>query len=90
MGSYHKYRKWEGHPFGTASGFDYGTGRRKVIEPFVGACGSCGLAASEHISEMTTPQKLQMMDDMVEQSKEQTARLEELIHWFRVEGKVGW
>lgn len=79
---YHKYRPWGGHPYGTKPGYDYETGRRKAIEPFPGACGDCSKAKENHISEMTHEQKLQLLRNILEDSKEQAKKIQETLNWF--------
>lgn len=83
--SYHRYRKWEGHKLGTPPGYDYVTGRQKVIEPFPGSCGDCGKPKEEHIDQMTHEQKLEMLRTLKEQAEESARKTQELLDWFLYE-----
>lgn len=79
---YHKYRPWGGHKFGTKPRFNNCGGYLEPVEPFPGACGDCSKPKEDHISEMTHEQKLELLRNLVENSKAQTKKIQETLEWF--------
>lgn len=80
--TYHKYRPWAGHPFGTKSVYNSYWGRYEAIEPFPGACGDCSKAKEDHVSEMSHQQKIELLRRIAAESRAMAQRTQETLEWF--------
>lgn len=86
MSKYHnRYRVWSGWKFGENPPYNRATGKFEPVEPFPGACGDCGKAKEEHLSEWTHEQKLKMLNDLVEESAIRNQQIQNLIEFMTQE-----